>query len=111
MRVEPVGGKLMFRRATVDRASTQACIGCHAGTQLNQMIGALMYERRLIYDQVTGQRFRHGATFLRWRPDKAPRQCTMDQLGHELRPAVLAEVLEDLSPAAGSARSRAPAGS
>ena len=34
----------------------------------------------VIYDQVTGQRFRHGTTFRRWRPDKAPRQCTMEQL-------------------------------
>jgi ATP-dependent DNA ligase len=50
----------------------------------------------VIYDQVTGQRFRHGTTFLRWRPDKAPRQCTMDQLGYELQPAVLAEVLDDV---------------
>jgi ATP-dependent DNA ligase len=48
----------------------------------------------VIYDQVTGQRFRHGTTFLRWRPDKAPRQCTMEQLEHELRPAALAEFLE-----------------
>jgi ATP-dependent DNA ligase len=48
----------------------------------------------VIYDQVTGQRFRHGTTFLRWRPDKAPRQCTMEQLAHELRPAVLARFLE-----------------
>lgn len=48
----------------------------------------------VIYDQVTGQRFRHGTKFLRWRPDKAPRQCTMEQLGHELRPAALAEFLE-----------------
>jgi ATP-dependent DNA ligase len=48
----------------------------------------------VVYDQVTGARFRHGTTFLRWRPDKAPRQCTMDQLGYELRPAALAEVLE-----------------
>lgn len=45
------------------------------------------------YDQVTGQRFRHGTTFLRWRPDKAARQCTMEQLEHELRPAALAELL------------------
>ena len=30
------------------------------------------------YDHVTGERFRHGARFLRWRPDKDPRQCTMD---------------------------------
>jgi ATP-dependent DNA ligase len=45
------------------------------------------------YDQVTGQRFRHGTRFLRWRPDKAPHQCTMEQLGHELRPAALADLL------------------
>jgi ATP-dependent DNA ligase len=32
------------------------------------------------YDHFTGDRFRHGTTLLRWRPDKAPRQCTMDQL-------------------------------
>jgi ATP-dependent DNA ligase len=32
------------------------------------------------YDQVTGDRFRHGTRLLRWRPDKAPRQCTMEQL-------------------------------
>jgi ATP-dependent DNA ligase len=32
------------------------------------------------YDQVTDGRFRHGTTLLRWRPDKAPRQCGFDQL-------------------------------
>jgi ATP-dependent DNA ligase len=32
------------------------------------------------YDHFSGQRFRHGTKFLRWRPDKAPRQCTMDQV-------------------------------
>ncbi len=32
------------------------------------------------YDRVTGDRFRHGARLLRWRPDKAPRQCTMEQM-------------------------------
>jgi ATP-dependent DNA ligase len=32
------------------------------------------------YDHVTGRRFRHGTKFLRWRPDKAPGQCRMDQL-------------------------------
>jgi ATP-dependent DNA ligase len=34
------------------------------------------------YDHFTGGRFRHGTKFLRWRPDKAPNQCTMDQVGH-----------------------------
>jgi ATP-dependent DNA ligase len=32
------------------------------------------------YDHVTNERFRHGTRFVRWRPDKAPRQCTMEQL-------------------------------
>lgn len=32
------------------------------------------------FDRVTGQRFRHGAKFVRWRPDKDPRQCTMEQM-------------------------------
>jgi ATP-dependent DNA ligase len=32
------------------------------------------------YDHFTGGRFRHGTSLLRWRPDKAPRQCTQDQV-------------------------------
>ncbi|HEY3394399.1 MAG TPA: ATP-dependent DNA ligase [Lacipirellulaceae bacterium] len=32
------------------------------------------------YDHFTGGRFRHGTSFLRWRPDKAPRQCKMEQV-------------------------------
>jgi ATP-dependent DNA ligase len=36
------------------------------------------------YDQVSGLRFRHGTRLLRFRPDKAPRQCTFEQLA---RPA------------------------
>jgi ATP-dependent DNA ligase len=32
------------------------------------------------FDHVTGRRFRHGAKLLRWRPDKDPAQCTMEQL-------------------------------
>jgi ATP-dependent DNA ligase len=32
------------------------------------------------YDHFTGGRFRHGTRFLRWRPDKKPSQCTMDQV-------------------------------
>jgi ATP-dependent DNA ligase len=34
------------------------------------------------YDHFTGGRFRHGTRFLRWRPDKDPRQCKMDQVKH-----------------------------
>ena len=32
------------------------------------------------YDHFSGGRFRHGTKFLRWRPDKSPRACTMDQV-------------------------------
>jgi ATP-dependent DNA ligase len=32
------------------------------------------------YDHMQGTRFRHAAVFLRWRPDKAPRDCRYDQL-------------------------------
>ena len=45
------------------------------------------------YDHVTGRRFRHGTGFLRWRPDKAPRQCTMEQLGEEARPEIVEAAL------------------
>ena len=32
------------------------------------------------YDHMQGDRFRHAALFLRWRPDKQPRDCRYDQL-------------------------------
>jgi ATP-dependent DNA ligase len=32
------------------------------------------------YDHFSGGRFRHGTKFLRWRPEKKPEQCTVDQL-------------------------------
>jgi ATP-dependent DNA ligase len=34
------------------------------------------------YDHFTGDRFRHGTKIVRWRKDKAPRQCTLDQVAH-----------------------------
>jgi ATP-dependent DNA ligase len=32
------------------------------------------------YDHFTNRRFRHGTSLIRWRPDKAPDQCRMDQV-------------------------------
>ena len=32
------------------------------------------------YDQADSGRFRHPARFRRWRPDREPRSCTLDQL-------------------------------
>jgi ATP-dependent DNA ligase len=39
---------------------------------------ALVCEVR--YDHFAGGRFRHGTRFLRWRPEKRPRQCTFEQV-------------------------------
>jgi ATP-dependent DNA ligase len=35
------------------------------------------------FDHFSGHRFRHGTKFLRWRPDKSPRKCTMAQVTYE----------------------------
>ena len=32
------------------------------------------------FDHFSGERFRHGTKLMRWRPDKLPRQCTLDQV-------------------------------
>jgi ATP-dependent DNA ligase len=38
------------------------------------------------YDHFTGHRFRHGTKFLRWRPDKDPKACSMEQVKPHVRP-------------------------
>ncbi len=45
------------------------------------------------YDHVSAGRFRHGTALLRWRADKAPRQCTREQIREEARPGLLVEAL------------------
>jgi ATP-dependent DNA ligase len=40
------------------------------------------------YDHFSGGRFRHGTSFLRWRPDKAPSRCTIAQVEQEGRSAL-----------------------
>ena len=59
-------------------------------TQWEPLKPELVVEVR--YDQVTGRRFRHGTGFLRWRPDKDPKQCTFEQLAPALRPSELKEL-------------------
>jgi ATP-dependent DNA ligase len=52
------------------------------------------------YDHFSGDRFRHGTSILRWRTDKAPRQCTMDQVRQ--KPGNLMRLLETGMAAAAS---------
>jgi len=40
------------------------------------------------FDHFTGGRFRHGTKFLRWRPEKSPADCTMEQVERENRSAL-----------------------
>lgn len=40
------------------------------------------------YDHFSGGRFRHGTKFLRWRPEKKPKQCTFEQVRPAGRPGV-----------------------
>ena len=48
------------------------------------------------YDHMQGDRFRHAAVFLRWRPDKPPRDCGYDQLA-VTPPYELAKVFSSVS--------------
>ena len=48
----------------------------------------------VLYDQVTGERFRHGTRLLRRRPDKCPDQCRWSQLHHPLTQLQLTELLQ-----------------
>lgn len=56
-------------------------------TQWEPLAPKLVVEVR--YDHVSGDRFRHGAKLVRWRPDKSPRQCTFEQLQAPARPGQL----------------------
>jgi ATP-dependent DNA ligase len=45
------------------------------------------------YDHFTGGRFRHGTSVVRWRTDKRPDQCTMDQLEQKMSRALVRNML------------------
>jgi ATP-dependent DNA ligase len=55
------------------------------------------------YDHVSGERFRHGTRLVRWRPDKAPGQCTFEQIEP---PAAMARPLAAAAVADGARRSQ-----
>ena len=58
------------------------------------------------FDHLQGDRFRHGTTFRRWRPDRTPESCRYDQLA-ETPPALLADLFgETVARGWGVARAR-----
>lgn len=52
----------------------------NAGRELDWMPLKPKLVCEVAYDKMQGDRFRHGATFVRWRDDKAPKECTIDQV-------------------------------
>jgi ATP-dependent DNA ligase len=53
------------------------------------------YVVEVSYDHFTGGRFRHGTSILRWRSDKRPDQCTMDQVEQKLARRLIRDILAD----------------
>jgi ATP-dependent DNA ligase len=52
----------------------------------------LKYVVEVSYDHFTGERFRHGTSILRWRPDKRPRQCTFEQVDQKIDRRLMAAI-------------------
>lgn len=50
------------------------------------------YVVEVSYDHFTGERFRHGTSILRWRPDKKPSQCTMEQVKQKVARKLISSV-------------------
>jgi ATP-dependent DNA ligase len=57
-------------------------------TEWEPLRAALVCE--VTFDHFSGDRFRHGTKFLRWRPEKRPEQCTFDQVW--AKPVTLAKL-------------------
>jgi ATP-dependent DNA ligase len=53
------------------------------------------YVVEVSYDHFTGGRFRHGTSILRWRPDKRPSQCTMDQVKQKVARRLIRDILAE----------------
>ena len=80
------------------RAGSVAASGCPGATSRWNRGKDLSWEplraervAEVAYDHLQGDRFRHGTTFKRWRPDKPPEACRYDQL-EETAPFLLAGI-------------------
>jgi ATP-dependent DNA ligase len=81
--------RFAFAKASADPAQGQRMPGGYSRWSAGKDLSwePLRIERvcEVKYDHMQGDRFRHAATFLRWRDDKPARECTYDQL--EVTPA------------------------
>ena len=85
----PQGGPIAEQRRLQGPANSQLngkqCV-CAEGSRWNpkkDLSFIPLRPERVIevrYDHMEGNRFRHTAQFVRWRPDRDPRSCTFEQL-------------------------------
>jgi len=69
---EPAGG--------ADAGPTGGGSRWNAGKDLSFVPIRMGLVAEVSFGQLEGRRFRHGVTFVRWRPDRTPQSCTYDQL-------------------------------
>jgi len=67
-------------QATIRNPRTSESSRWSAGKDLSFVPLRLERVVEVRYDHMEGDRFRHTAQFVRWRPDRDPRSCTFDQL-------------------------------
>jgi ATP-dependent DNA ligase len=77
-RLQPYAGGSGFTGGAPDMAPSRWNRGAERDRSYVALRPELVLE--VAFDQVTGGRIRHGTKPLRWRTDKSPRQCTLDQL-------------------------------
>jgi ATP-dependent DNA ligase len=77
-RLRPHIGEPGFSGAAPDTAPSRWDRGNDRDKSYVKLKNDLVLE--VAFDQVTGGRIRHGTRPVRWRTDKAPRQCTLEQL-------------------------------
>lgn len=77
-RLRPYEGGGGFSGGAPDTAPSRWDRGTDRDKSYVALVPELVLE--VAFDQVTGGRIRHGTKPLRWRTDKSPRQCTLDQL-------------------------------
>lgn len=77
-RLRPIVGEPGFTGGAPDSGPSRWDRGAERDRSYVKLRHELVLE--VGFDQVTGGRIRHGTRPLRWRTDKAPSQCTFDQL-------------------------------
>jgi ATP-dependent DNA ligase len=77
-RLEPYSGGSGFTGGAPDQAPSRWNRGIERDRSYVALRPELVLE--VAFDQVTSGRIRHGTKPVRWRTDKAPRACTLDQL-------------------------------